>query len=390
MLAVTAVLAGLPHHHLRAQASSPPAASAHGTRGSVSGQVVRVTPQGDRPVARQWVIVHGIGEGGGRALDSVRTTANGSFRFAYPRADSTAQYFISTVHHGIAYVSGVLPPDAGVDEATLSVFDTTSAPVPLVVRGRHILLFAPDDNPRRRVAEIYDISNDSTVTRIARDGQPPIWSATVPARIEEFSSGPEVMSNESIRLEEGRVAAYAPVAPGLKRIAFTYALPPDAFPARFAIDHPTDVFEILVEDRDAVVAGPGLEETAPSNIEGRLFRRFQAQSIAPPSVVTVTVPRASAAPRGTNVALVVLVGAIAVGALAFALRRSRSRVVSSPAPVAQALESDTEALAREIAALDAAFERSPAPTASERATYERERERLKRQLADRLAARSGR
>ena len=359
------------------------------TQGSVTGQVVRVTPTGERPVARQWVIVHGIGAAGGRAIDSVRTGSNGAFRIAYPRTDTTAQYFISTVHHGIAYVSGVLSAAATADEATLSVFDTTSAPIPLVVRGRHILVFAPADNPRRRVAEIYDISNDSTVTRIARDGQPPIWTAGLPARAEEFSSGPEVMSNESIVLEQGRVAAYAPVAPGLKRIAFTYALPPEAFPARFPIDHATDVFELLIEDREGVVAGPGLEETAPTNIEGRVFRRFQAQTVAPPAVVTVSVPRAPAPSRRTNVGLVIALGVISAAAIAFALRRSRSRrlVLQAP-PVAIALESEADRLAREIAALDAAFEQGERSD-MERATYQRERDLLKRRLAERLAAPAG-
>ena len=359
------------------------------TRGAVNGQVLRITPEGERPLGRQWVIVHGIGAAGGRALDSVRTAATGSFRIAYPRTDSTAQYFVSTVYHGIAYVSGILAPEAGPEEATLSVFDTTSARLPLRVRGRHVLIFSPTDNPLRRVAEIYDISNDSTVTGIVREGQGPIWTATVPDGVQEFSSGPEMMSNESMRFEQGRVAAYAPVAPGLKRMAFTYALPPEAFPARFPIDHPTDVVEILIEDREATVEGPGLEETAPANIEGRVFRRFQAQAMAPPAVVTVGVPRAPAAPRGTNVALVLAVAAIATAALAFALRRSRTRVVRVPVASVPLPESDVDALAREIAALDTAFEQSTAPTDAERETYERERDRLKRQLAERLAARTG-
>ena len=358
------------------------------TRGTVTGHILRVTPDGERPVARQWVIVHGIGAEGGRALDSVRTDAGGSFRLAYPRTDSTAQFFISTVHHGIAYVSGVLPPDAGADEATLSVFDTTSAPIPLVVRGRHILVFAPSDNPRRRVAEIFEISNNSTLTRIAGAAQPPIWTAGIPDRAEEFSSGPEVMSNEAIRLEQGRVAAYAPVAPGVKRLAFTYALPPEAFPARFPVEHATDVFEILVEDREARVEGRGLEETAPSNIDGRMFRRFQAQGMSAPAVVTVSVPRAPASSRDTNVALVAALAVVAAGAVAFALRRSRRHAPRAAVPAPAPTISEADALAREIAALDAAFEQQTEHDDAARRSYERERERLKRQLAERLAASS--
>ncbi len=353
----------------------------------VAGRIVRVTAGGDRSVARQWVILHGIGATGGHAIDSTRTVADGSFELRYNRgADSTAQYFISTVHHGIAYVSGVLPPEATAADATLTVFDTTSATIPLTVRGRHVLVFAPADDPRRRVAEIYDLSNDTTVTRIATERSGPLWSAGVPAAAQDFSSGPEMLSNEAIKLAAGRVVAYAPVAPGLKRIAFTYALPPNAFPVNFPVEHPTDVFEILVEDRQADVSGPGLEETAPSNIEGRMFRRFQAQGMSAPSLVVVRVPAAQTAPKRANMALVAALGIVMIGALAIALRRARARPLRADAPPAGATESEVDGLAREIATLDAAFE-ATGRADDERAHYQRRRDQLKAELAERLAAR---
>jgi hypothetical protein len=354
----------------------------------VAGRIFRVTAAGERPVPRQWVILHGIGSTGGRAIDSTRTVADGTFRLSYDRGtDSTAQYFVSTVHHGIAYVSGVLPPEATVDDATLTVFDTTSAPVRLAVRGRHILVFAPTDTPRRRVAEIYELSNDTTVTRVASSDGSPLWTAGVPAAAEEFSSGPEMLSNEAIRLDRGRVVAYAPVAPGLKRIAFTYALPAAAFPVSFPVDHPTEVFEILIEDREAEVTGPQIEETAPTNIEGHVFRRFQAQAMAAPAVVTVRVPAAAAAPMETNALLAAAVGIVMIGALVVALRRGRGHrpvAVLPPIPLA---ETETDALAREIAALDAAFESGADRDEHARARYQAERDRLKRRLAEQLAAR---
>ena len=352
-----------------------------------AGSILRVTAAGERPVARQWVILHGIGSAGGRAIDSTRTAANGSFDLRYTRdADSTTQYFVSTVHHGIAYVSGILPPEATPDDATLTVFDTTSAPVSLAVRGRHILIFSPTDNPRRRVAEIYELSNDTTVTRVTREGGPPIWSAGVPAGAVEFASGPELMSNEALTMAEGRVRAYAPVAPGLKRIAFTYALPASAFPLSIPVEHRTDVFEVLIEDVEAEVEGPGLQESAPSNIEGRMFRRFVTQGIAPPAVVTVRVPAAPAAPRTTNTPLVIALAVVMIGALAVALRRARPRAVPGTLPVAAARESEADLLAREIAQLDAEFERNPSRNADEELRYRTRRDELKRQLAERLAA----
>ena len=336
------------------------------------------------PVRGQWVVLHGVGASGGSAIDSVRTAASGTFRFRYRRsADSTTQYFVSTVHHGIAYVSGVLPPVASPDDATLTVFDTTSAPVHLTVRGRHILVFAPADGPRRRVAEIFDLSNDTTVTRVTSAQGPPVWTATLPTGFEEFSSGPELSSGESIRVVNGRVAAFSPVAPGLKRLAFTYALAPSAFPASFLIEDATGLVEVLVEDPQAQVAGGGLIEMSPTAIEGRTFRRFQAQDVAAASVLTVTVPPAPQAPRSPNLALVVIVASVMVIALLVALRRG-GRASRLPRVIAGPRESETDALAREIAELDAAFDHATATDAA-RTEYEQRRGILKRRLAERLA-----
>jgi hypothetical protein len=370
-----------------AGSSSP--AQAPASDGVVVGQVLRITAPAERPLPRQWVVLHAIGAGGGRAIDSARTSSTGEFRIRYARfADSTTQYFVSTVHHGIAYISGVLPPDASPEDATLSVFDTTSAPLRLTVRGRHILLFAPADGPRRRVAEIYDLSNDTTLTRITPEGGPPVWTGMMPTGFEEFSSGPEVSSTETIRLVDGRVAAFAPVAPGLKRLAFTYSLPPAAFPVSFVMDQPTQLLEVLLEDQQAELVGAGLVEGAPTAIEGRTFRRFQAQDVPALAVVTVRVPAPPVARTSPRTIIIVALGIVMSAALIVALRRRSHppvRAVHAPA----APEDPSEALARQIAELDAAFARRDSVGDPERAEYEQRRAFLKRELAERLAAHRG-
>jgi hypothetical protein len=358
-------------------------------QGRINGRILRVTPAGERPVPRQWVVVHGVGSGGGRPIDSTRTSAAGEFRLRYPRSDdSTTQYFVSTVHHGIAYVSGILPPDASGDEATLTVFDTTSAPVHLTVRGRHILVFAPADVPRRRVAEIYDLSNDTTLTRVTPDGGPPVWTGVIPTGFEEFSSGPEVSSNETIRIVDGKVAAFAPVAPGLKRLAFTYSLPPAAFPASFLVDEPTQLLELLLEDQHAELTGAGLTEMSPTTIEGRTFRRFQAQDVPAMAVVTIRVPAAPVSRDMPRTALVIAIGTVMVVALILAfLRRGGTR--ASPSAPVRVSEDPAEALAREIAELDSVYANGTDRSDAEREAYERRRAVLKRELAQRLAAPRG-
>ena len=360
-----------------------PAPDAQGTPDArVDGRILRVTASRERPIAGQWVVLHGIGAAGGSALDSIRTSATGDFRLRYRRAaDSTTQYFVSTVHHGIAYVSGALPPEASADDATLTVFDTTSAPIRLTVQGRHILVFAPSDGPRRRIAEIFDLSNDTTVTRVTPEGGPPVWTGAIPAGFEEFSSGPELSSNEAIRVANDRVAAYGPVAPGLKRLAFTYTLPPTAFPASFVLEAATGILEVLLEDPQAQVGGAGLAEVSPTAIEGRTFRRFQAHDVPAGSVIAVSVPPAPVL-RSPNAALIIAIATVMGAALIIALRRRQRRPVR-PA-VAPPPASDADALAREIAELDARFAAGDHDDAS-RAEYEQRRAILKRRLAERLA-----
>ncbi len=372
------------------QAPAPGAAdSSARSEGRVVGRIVRMAPAGERPVPNQWVVLHGIGSGGGRAIDSTRTRPNGEFHIRYDRSrDSTTQYFASTVHHGIAYVSGVLPAIASADEATLTVFDTTSAPLPLEVRGRHILLFAPADGPERRVAEIYDLSNDTTLTRITTDGGPPVWTGVIPSGFEDFSSGPELSSNESIRVADGRVAAFAPVAPGLKRLAFTYSLPPTAFPASFPVEQPTQLLEVLLEDQRAELTGAGLVEGSPTTIEGRTFRRFQAGDVAALAVVTVRVPDAPTSRDTPRTALIVALTVVMVAALVVALRR-RGRPRAIAIPIAPVEDDPASTLAREIAELDAAFAQRPTATDAERAVYEQRRAALKAELTARLAAPPG-
>jgi len=390
--AVVAALAALLLVGARAAAQPPSGGAASPqpsndaiSEGRVAGRILRITAAGERPVARQWVVLHGIGAAGGRAIDSARTSAAGDFRIRYRfSADSTTQYFVSTVHHGIAYVSGVLPPDASPDLATLTVFDTTSAPLRLDVRGRHILVFAPADGPRRRVAEIYDLSNDTTLTRVTPEGGPPVWTGVIPTGFEEFSSGPEMTSNETIRLLDGRVAAFAPVAPGLKRLAFTYSLPPKAFPASFLVEQKTQLLEVLLEDQEGEIAGAGLTEVAPTAIEGRTFRRFQAQDVPALAVVTVRVPAVPMSRGWPTGALVVVIGVVMVAALVIALRRRGGRV-RMPVSVVPPREDPAEALAREIVELDTAFAQRSDRNDAERVEYERRREALKRQLAERLA-----
>jgi hypothetical protein len=353
----------------------------------VDGRVARGTRKALDPVPNQWVILHRVGSDRAGPLDSVRTSASGQFSFRYKTSgDSSAVYFVSTTYGGVAYFTSPLrTPVVTGDDAMLTVFDTTSRPVAIKLGGRHVIVGLPQANGLRPVGEVYDLENDSTVTLIARDSTSPVWTAHVPASAVDFqlnTSGE--LSSGAVSRRGTAVGLYVPLSPGIRQLAFTYDLPASAFPFTIPVEHPTGVFEILVQEPTAVVQGPSLREMAPVSTDGRVFRRFLAQDLPATSVFRIDVPRIIGAER-QRVYLGVGIAVLAAMALAlvFAARRSIPRPAFARV---QPLELPSRALVRAIATLDAEFERTGARDDASRTAYEAKRGTLKSQLAAALAA----
>ena len=196
----------------------------------VDGRVVRPTgvPGAPAPVAGVWVVLHRVGSDTARPLDSVRTRPDGRFRIAY-RAFGAADaiYFVAVRHDGVAYFSAPLRAArvTGAD-AELTVYDTASAGTPLRERGRHVIIFAPASGGTRKVVEVYEIENTGITTRIAPGGGEPVWRAPIPDAASAFQAGEGDISAASISGGAGKVEVFAPFAPGVKQVSFTYALPP--------------------------------------------------------------------------------------------------------------------------------------------------------------------
>jgi hypothetical protein len=364
-----------------------PQAKSDSTARRVDGRVVRGTREGPVPLASHWVVLHRVGTDHAAPLDSIRTTTNGGYAFRYhPSGDTTAIYFVSTSYGGVAYFT---PPFRSVavkgDDASITVFDTTSGPVALKVGGRHLIIGAPQANGQRPIGEVYDLENDTTVTVVARDSTTPVWTAHIPASATGFqlNSGGQLAAGAVLR-KGTSVGLFVPVSPGIRQFAFTYDLPSDAFPLTIPAEQPTGMFEVLVQEPTAHVQGPAVREVAPVSTEGRTFRRFLAQDLAPSAVVRVDVPRVIGAARekvyiGVATALI----AAMAGALVLTARRSFSR---TRAPARAVVEPKSEQLLRAIAALDGDFERQAAPDEATRADYEARRAALKTELMDMLAA----
>ena len=367
----------------------------------VSGHVVRGTRKAPVPVRSTWAVLHRVGPDKAAPMDSVRTGPDGGYAFNYkPFGDTSAVYFVSSSYQGVAYFTDPLRlPNVNGDDAQITVFDTSYAHGIIQLAGHHVIVGAPEANGNRQVGEVFDLQNDSTVTVVGSEASP-VWVTHLPHGVVNFQLNQNGEIPDAAVLRRGdSLALYAPISPGLRQLAITYQLPPAAFPLSIPLERPTSVLEVMVQEPLARVSGPRLLEQAPTTLDGRNFRRFLAQDLPANAVLGIDVPTSPDRNRNWVITILSIVGAgLVVGALVAASRRrvpvARAGVARAPVAASRRVESPAEALMREIAALDLAFEARAAqpkpPTDAERGEYERARADLKARLADVLATPAGR
>ena len=292
----------------------------------VAGQVVRPGKEKMVPVPGVWVTLHRVGTDHAAPLDSARADATGHYAFDFRRTgEPGAIYFVSASYGGVAYFTPPLQKSTVVgDDAEVAVFDTTSAPVPISIRGHHVIVSAVDINAQRSVTEVFELANDSSVTRVVSAAGGAVWSAILPNGANSFQVTQGDVPAAAVKFTDGRALIYAPIAPGLKQVALTYLVPARNFPMSIPVEKETQIFEVLIEEEKGTVTAPKVKEVAPVAIEKRNFRRFLGPDVPANSVVTISLPavekRADIDPR-FMVALTVLIGGAMVFALARALKR---------------------------------------------------------------------
>lgn len=363
----------------------------------VEGRVVRPAPflAGDSAavvtVPGQWVTIHRVSPTLQGPLDSMQTGSDGEYRFRYvPSGGPEAVYFVSASYGGIAYFTNPLrDTETRGAEAEIAVFDTTSRVFPLTVRGRHLIIGSLDTTGHRTVVEVFELSNDSTKTLIARDdeGADPTWVLSIPGVAKEVKAGQGDLPADAFVQSAGQIALYAALAPGLKQISLSYLIDEREFPLTLNITESTVVLEVLLEEAEARVEGAKLVSVDPIDLEGRRFQRFLAQDVRAGESITIEAPGSGLGGRGLYVT--VLLGAIGLLMLMALLRSGIRRQRPIGAPVMQrptvAEVPTPERLAREIADLDRAFGAQPNPTDAVRAAYERRRAELADALRQELA-----
>ena len=294
----------------------------------MSWRIVRPGTRSMNPVSGVWVVLHRVGPDRAGPLDSVKSDPRGRYAFNYVRTGSEdAIYFVSASYDGIAYFT---PPLAegriSGDDGEVTVFDTTSHRVPTSLRGHHVVVSAVDANGLRSIVEVYDLSNDSSVTRIAATDTPKdaTWQTHVPPDVTNFQVSQGDIPASAVSYTRGLVSVYAPIAPGIKQLSFSYMLPAKAFPLSLPLEKATGIYEIMIEEKAGSVIGPHVREVDPVTVEARNFRRFLASDVPENSVAVIDLPPPppdrAIDPR-YMVAITLLIGGTMVLALAQALRR---------------------------------------------------------------------
>jgi hypothetical protein len=360
---------------------------------SVDGVVQLGKRSGATPVANQWVVVHRIasdatGKVSGGALDSGRTDSRGRYKVSFPRhGSSQATYIAITTYSGVSYITAPLSrPRTTGDDAAIMVFDTTAPPYPIRVAGRHLVITSPDSGDRRRVIEVYELMNDSTFTVMGTETNP-VWRAPVPKGVSDVEINPTGDISPAMTKAVGEwLHIFSPISPGIRQISFTYTLGPDAFPLTLPVVDSATVFELLVQEQDAVVEGGGFTEVAAVQQEGVLLRRLLAQNVPSRTVLRFSMPKPVS--RIGRKGVTVVAGAISAAmvlALGFVFwRRRRPREVDGQPPRTRG-EDPVDALVRQLATMDADFERRGEASADERAAFAARRAELKARLNAALA-----
>lgn len=334
------------------------------------------------PLPAAWVVLHQVTMEGGGPLDSVRSGRDGTFRLRRAAPDTTALYMASTTYLGLTYFSRVVTGrDSTVALDPLVVFDTSSAGPAITVAQRHIVVRTGEVSGTRTVLELVALANDGHRARIAGEPARPTWVGRLPAGASNVELGQGDISSQAVQVVGDSLVVTAAVPPGVKQLVFTYTVPAGE-ELRLPIDHPAERLLVLIEDTTATVTEGPLERRGVEVFNDASFVMFSGAAAAG-GLMAFRFSRPAFSPNMLVLVIVGIAGALLVFAIPL-LRRTTPTAQRAHPP------ETPEALARAIAALDAAHERGPRG-AADTAAWQAERAALKARLAAALArGRAGR
>lgn len=320
------------------------------------------------------VLLHQVDAVDAGEIDSVRTAADGRFRFVLPRVPDPQGrqevYFASVRHQGVLYFGNPVASAIQLDSLyRIQVYDTVTVDRAGTEPGLALryLLVEELGADGWQVTDLMQLEVRGRNTLVAgEDGV--TWDYPLPDGIRNVRVGGSDVAGETALVEDGRVAVAAPLTPGMRQVVLRYDL--DSLAAAVPVPGGVPEMELLVREEAPPLEVEGLLPTGSVALEdGVLYRRYVGTDL-PDTVITF---------RGTDPPfripmrwLAVLMGLIFAGAAAVALKRPPGGAGGDPAPAGAhpgpsgpGTGDTRQALVREIAELDLAMEETEDPAALE-------------------------
>jgi hypothetical protein len=339
----------------------------------------------ETPASGSVVVLHRVGPDASGPIDSVRTGAQGSFRFRLPGVPDPATeevWFASVAREGVNYFGPLIATAAQLDSLyVVRAYDTAPAPAggaALEIAARYILL-EEVPNAGWTATDLIHVRQTGERTLVAAPGGA-TFVYPLPEGATDLEIGGNQMTPDAATLAGGSLRVSSAIPPGEREFVVRYRLP-DPF-LRLTLPGRTGEIELLVKEPAPPLEVEGLEGAQPVEMEpGVTYRRFAGANVADLALV---VREGEGAPLVPTRWLAVGLALLLASAALYGVLRPHPQVAgaaAAPAP-ARAVVTPFERRQRlllEVARLDEAHAAGRVPDADEwaarrRALLERVRE----------------
>jgi hypothetical protein len=371
---------------LAATALLPAGTARAADTGTIRGRVVDGVT-GDPRAGVRVTLQGGNEDGSDPTRATARTGDDGRFGFTGLTTGDDRLYVVDATFEGGLFAGRALRLPADTDEppvidTTIKVWETTTDPTVIAITRDDLFLLPSDGGVS--VIESVSIFNSSGLAYIGRGadeaaapGQAPSIGFAVPDEAEDVQIIDSNLDIPGLVAAEFGFGATVAIPPGATRTTFSYRLPVASaqYDLSRTVLYPTA--ELNVHARPPLtIESNRLEEAGEQSIEGTVYRVWSSEEGIDAGDPVQMLAIADAGTPAALVAGIVAFAVLLAGAGALALRRRSGRPVDARGGV------DREKVVTAIARLDVRYEAGEI----DRGTWERERARLKRRLAESGAA----
>ena len=308
--------------------------------------------------------------------------ADGSFRFTdLPMDNPDSAYVVSVVYNGVEFANGVrVDPAVPSVDLPITIYETTTDPSVVTVEALHFVIREHPD--ALLVMQLYVFSNSSDRVFVSPDPVSGGRRGGVAIALPPDAYG--------VQFEEGEMGGrfiaagdliydMQQVTPGSRShtIVLSYFLPADgAREISLPLLYRTSQITVLAPEGRQISSGQ-LNPAGTEVISGAAYNKYLGQNLVPGSTLSFTVRPAFSARTTLQIVLGAALGVVVIGGVILLIVQRRRWSEAEPA---EGLQPEVEALIRQIAELDEAFEAGRL----NRFEYEAQRAALKAALAEKM------